>query len=284
VEISDDNTPAGTVTQDIVITITGENDLPSVTSVNPATQVEGNTGTFDVQVIDIFADLVTATDIDASDIPALDDSSVVIASAGGAPLGLVTTDGVGNVTYDLADFDYLAVGESAIYEISFDVVSGPDTVSQTVTLTITGENDAPVVAMAVTGGSTEDDASFTVDLLEGASDVDASDTLNISDLQLLIMADDSGVTVNGNSLEVDPSAYNYLAVGESLVLEYIYNVVDGNGGVTAQSATITITGQNDAPVAVAVTGATEEDGSSITISADFVDVDLSDTHIHLYSG
>ena len=42
--------------------------------------------------------------------------------------------------------------------------------------------------------------------------------------------------------------------------------------------TITITGQNDAPIANAVSGSANEDGPVATVSADFSDVDASDTH------
>ena len=35
--------------------------------------------------------------------------------------------------------------------------------------------------------------------------------------------------------------FDYLAVGESEVITYSYNVVDGEGGSVAQTATITIT-------------------------------------------
>ena len=78
--------------------------------------------------------------------------------------------------------------------------------------------------------------------------------------------DASGVTVSGNSLTVDPNAYNSLAVGESEVITYSYNVIDGNGGSVAQTATITITGANDAPtVSSAVTATATEDDASFSV-------------------
>ena len=40
---------------------------------------------------------------------------------------------------------------------------------------------------------------------------------------------------------------SHLAVGSHADIVVSYNVVDGNGGVIAQTATITITGTNDAP-------------------------------------
>ena len=116
----------------------------------------------------------------------------------------------------------------------------------TATITITGANDAPTVASAITASAVEDAAVFNVDLLSGASDVDGSDTLNISGLTL-ISGDAIGVIVSGNSLSVDPGVYDSLGVGETEVISYSYNVTDGNGGIVPQTATITIVGTNDGP-------------------------------------
>uniref|UniRef100_UPI0030C6A83F Ig-like domain-containing protein n=1 Tax=Aurantiacibacter hainanensis TaxID=3076114 RepID=UPI0030C6A83F len=55
-------------------------------------------------------------------------------------------------------------------------------------------------------------------------------------------------------------------------------VDDGNGGTDTATVTITITGQNDAPVALGVTGDADEDGPSIVVTSDYSDVDASDTH------
>ncbi|WP_037471413.1 VCBS domain-containing protein, partial [Sinorhizobium fredii] len=81
----------------------------------------------------------------------------------------------------------------------------------------------------------------------GASDADASDVLHVAGLTLT-GGDASGVIIDGDGLSVDPSAYDYLAVGETAVITYSYDIVDGHGGAVAQTAAITITGANDAPV------------------------------------
>ena len=96
----------------------------------------------------------------------------------------------------------------------------------------------------------------------------------------VIGGDASGVTVSSHTLSVDPNAYNSLAVGESEVITYSYDVIDSNGGIVAQMAAITITGTNDAPtVSSAVTAsATEDDASfSVDLLAGASDVDASDS-------
>ena len=142
--------------------------------------------------------------------------------------------------------------------------------TDTATITVTDVNDAPTVSAAISVSATEDDSPFNVDLLDGASDVDTSDTLNVDSLTL-VSGDDSGISIGINSLTVDPSAYTALAVGESQVIEYSYNVNDGNGGSVAQTATITITGVNDAPTVQGdthtLTGPDEDSTRTYNVSA-----------------
>ncbi|MEP1441919.1 MAG: VCBS domain-containing protein, partial [Hyphomicrobiales bacterium] len=104
-------------------------------------------------------------------------------------------------------------------------------------------NLPPVVSGALTTTVAEDSPVVLVDLLTGASDADASDVLGVANATGLV----AGVTLVGANLSVDPSdaAFDSLAAGESLVITVSFDVVDGNGGVTPQSATITITGTND---------------------------------------
>ena len=97
--------------------------------------------------------------------------------------------------------------------------------------------------IAPVGLASEADASFTLDLLEGASD-SAGGQLSISDL-VLSQGNAAGITINGTSLSVDPTAYKSLAVGDREVITYSYNIIDGSGGSIAQTAKVTITGIND---------------------------------------
>ena len=149
---------------------------------------------------------------------------------------------------------------------SYNVIdSNGGSVPQTATITIVGVNDQPTVNSPVTASSTEDDSTFTVDLLSGANDPDTNDTLAVDGL-ILTDGDDGGLSVRGNSLEIDPSVYNHLAVGQSEVITYGFNVIDGNGGSVRQSATITIVGVNDQPtINGPVTASSTEDDSTFTV-------------------
>ena len=155
---------------------------------------------------------------------------------------VLNTDGTFTYTPD-ANFNGV---DRFVYTLD-DGNGGTDTAS--VRITVTAVNDAPVAADDTFTG--DEDTDITGDVLadNGAGTDADGDTLNISNL-FLIAGDDSGVTVNGNTLEIDPSAYNSLQAGALETLRYRYDVSDG-GENTRQSAIINIRGVNDAPTAPA---------------------------------
>ena len=53
------------------------------------------------------------------------------------------------------------------------------------------------------------------------------------------------------SFSAASTAFDYLAKGEVLTLTYTVAIDDGDGGITSQTFTITVTGTNDAPVLIA---------------------------------
>ena len=55
-------------------------------------------------------------------------------------------------------------------------------------------NDAPTVGAAVANTTNEDAAAYSVDLLDGASDVDTTDVLNVANL-IVVSGDASGVVI-----------------------------------------------------------------------------------------
>jgi ELWxxDGT repeat protein/VCBS repeat-containing protein len=128
------------------------NDAPVIAVSSPDAVVEGNTGTPAVEVVTI-AEHVAITDVDEADVQTPYDGGLAYAgSTGPVPSGgdlesLFTLDTVaGTITYDRADFDYLAENEQVTAAFSFNVTSGPNTELHTITITIDGENDAPVIA------------------------------------------------------------------------------------------------------------------------------------------
>ena len=263
------NTGGGSLTDidTAPIIVTPGNDAPTVSGV-----VTGG-GTEDDSVFAI--DLLSgASDPDTGDV--LNVSGLTLSS--GDDSGV--TIGVNSLSVDPNAYNSLAVGESEVVVYNYNIFDGEGgSVTQTATITITGDNDDPTVSVAVADGGSEDDAVFAVDLLAGASDPDTGDVLNVSGLTLF-SGDDSGVTIGVNSLSVDPNAYNSLAVGESEVIVYNYNIIDGNGGLVAQTATISISGSNEDPIVsgVITAGATEDDSVlAVDLLSGASDPDITDT-------
>jgi VCBS repeat-containing protein len=145
---------------------------------------------------------------------------------------------------------------------------------------IDNANDIPVVSSEITSTKSEGDASYTVDLLVGATDADAGETETLS-LQSVMYAVDGGaastsiptglsLAADGKTLTVDPTdaVFNSLAVGQSQVIVVSYQIKDVHGATVSQTATITVTGTND----VAVIG-------TPTVSAVTEDVDVASANL-----
>ena len=128
-----------------------------------------------------------------------------------------------------------------------------------VNITIDPVNDAPTVGAVVRAGPFDDQAPFTLNLLQGADDVDM-DTLSVVGLYQ-IAGDDSGVTINPTTMDIDPGAYRSLALGETETLRYRYMVDDGNGGQVIQAVIVNVRGRNDDPNAADDAFTTNEDNA-----------------------
>ena len=189
----------------------------------------------------LLIDLLGTPDADNSDQLSVSNQSASAVDGNGStisiPSAALSLSGQ-NLTVDPNEFNYLAVGESVVITYSYDVADGTTTTANTATITITGANDAPVVS-AITSNKTEDDSSYSIDLLGTASDADDPNASAVEFNSIPRLLSHSQV-----NLTVDPND-NYLAVGESVVITY--SDVDGTT-TTANTATITITGANDAPV------------------------------------
>ncbi len=173
-----------------------------------------------------------------------------------------------NLDVDPNAYTSLAVGDADVVVVfNYNIADGNGgVVAQSVTVTITPENDAPTVSSAITSSAGEETAAYNVDLLAGASDVDAGDSVSVAGVS--ISGDPAGaVTLNGSSVDVDPSLYRGLNETQSQVVTVSYNVVDENGGSVAQTAIITINGEDDVPTISGDTSATLAEDSAVSLVA-----------------
>ena len=246
-QITDPNGETSTAT--VSLTVTPVNDAP-VTDAGAATGDEDT----------VITGQLTASDIDGD--------ALTFALATDAANGAVVVNADGSFTYTPeANFN----GEDSF---TFTVDDGNGgSATETVTLTVAPVNDAPVaVDDAIT---ISEDGSGRLDLVANDTDADGDE------LALLTVDGDAGgktfdgeVTSDGGrtltftsrgpgddrQLTVTASDdFQSLGAGETDLAEITYEVSDGNGGVDTATLTVTISGENDGPVAEAGAASGDED-------------------------
>ncbi|MCP1721331.1 retention module-containing protein [Pseudomonas citronellolis] len=225
----------------LTITVTGTNDVPVAQAASAAADED-----------QVSTGQLVATDAD-------DGAVLTFSINGNTPAGLtLKTDG--SWTFDGKDpaYQHLADGETQV--ISIPVIVTDDqgaTNTSTLTLTITGTNDAPV---ALVGNATTAENDVLNGQVPAASDVDGT----IAGYQLASGVGTGNGTLTFNSdgsYRFDPGQdFDSLAVGSSRDVAFTYQARDDSGALSApQTITITVTGTNDAPVAQAATAAVNED-------------------------
>ena len=188
------------------------------------------------------------------------------------------------------DFDFLALGETAQVSIQYLKVDnlGTQAVGQ-LKLTVTGTNDAPIAV--VDNATTTEVNPVSVNVVENDIDHDLSDTLTIQSGSVVIssMQDHAGdvitaltATASINStdnqvIDFNPGTdFDFLALGESATVDIAYSIEDTQGEESSGSLQVTVTGTNNAPVAIADTANTAENSVvTVNVIANDTDIDTS---------
>jgi VCBS repeat-containing protein len=245
-----------TSTKNLVITITGINDAPVA---NPAefTVTEGGA---------LFNGQVTATDIDANAV-------LTFALNGPAPAGLIFNPN-GSYSFDPNNPAYAALGagQQQVITVPFTVTDDQGATStRNITITIIGTNGAPI---AVGSAFTVAEDAAVVNGRVSATDPDGNAVLTYA----LNGAPPAGLTFNADgSYRFDPAnaAYQSLGVGQQTVITVPFTVTDDQGATSTKNLVITVTGTNDAPVAVASAFTVNEDAPIVTGSVTASDIDAN---------
>jgi VCBS repeat-containing protein len=163
----------------------------------------------------------------------------------------------------------------------------------TITINVTNVNNAPVADNET--NSVNEDATVTVtdgtsDVLHGDTDADSGDTLTVTQIAVTggsnsSVASSSSYNSNGTSVTgtygtltigadgtytyvADQSASDDLDASDTATDSFTYTVSDGNSETDTATLIFTVTGINDAPVAVNDTDAVNEDATVTRTSGD----------------
>ena len=203
-------------------------------------------------------------DVDTDDDPATLVYQIVTNLGSGE--GTVVNNGNGTFTFNPGgDFQDLAEGQ--VRNVSFTYQANDGAANSnvaTVTIAVTGKNDAPTAAN-VAINAVEDGPA--VNGAFAGDDVDSDD--DQASLVYQIVADlgpgEGTVVNNGNgTFTFNPGGdFQDLAAGQTRNVSFTYRANDGLANSTVATVTITVTGTNDAPTAANVNLDAEEDGPAV---------------------
>ncbi|KJY91730.1 hypothetical protein TW84_07870 [Vibrio neptunius] len=250
----------------ITVTINGTNDHPIVSGASNGAVIEQ--GLNAVGVPDATGSLIT-TDIDKSD---------TIAWAVNQPQGqwgTLSIDQNGHWHYQLDNStgsaaDKLAAGE---HQTESFWVTATDSAGASVThkivIDVQGSNDKPIVSAWTQLPAGKEDQPVTIkasDLLTHASDVDATDTLHVSNLQ----------ATHGSLTDNNDGTYTFTPDKDfNGEIRLTYDVVDGHGGSISTQAKFDLTATPDN--AIITDAQTNADLRGVTEDRGYID-----THYQLH--
>ncbi len=262
----------------VTITVNGVNDAPTaqtptMQSVNVAVVEDGP----------IVAAQFIGDDVDDDD----DATSLAYTITSTPTAGNVIHSGGRNFSFDPGpDFQDLYEGEVRTLTFNYEVRDRFGQLSATpgtVTVTVTGRNDAPVVSNISGIVAVENGPVVTGNYI--AQDVDSDETGSGIAFTVVSQPTEGTVTppttaAGTKTFTFNPGlAFQDLSVGQSRQVTFTYRAADTHGGVSQLgTVTVTVNGANDAPVAQNILGVTAvEDGSPVSITLKATDIDSDET-------
>ena len=225
-----------TTTQTISVTVNSVNDEPTITIANTLTTDEDNNQNLTFTFNDVDGDTVSAT-------------VTTQASDGVASVSGTTVSYVPDANFNGSDSFTLTLTDSAGY-----------TTTQAITVTVNSVNDEPIITIASTLTTDEDNNQS---LIFTFSDVDG-DTVSAT---VTTQASDGAASVSGTTVSYVPDA-NFNG-NDSFTL----TLTDSAGYTTTQAITVTVNSVNDEPtITIASTLITDEDNNQ-SLMFTYSDVD-----------
>ncbi|WP_256584832.1 VCBS domain-containing protein, partial [Pseudomonas sp. Irchel s3a18] len=217
-----------------------------------------------------------------------------------SPVSEAANEANGSVqwTYNLSNAaaQYLAQGQAVTETYRVTISDGHgSSVTQNVTITITGTNDAPTVTAAeVESGAVAEDGTTVASGSFAFGDVDLADDAHVASVSaptgtlgtlVANVSDESTGDAAGSvgwTYTLSNSAAQYLAEGQIKTEVFTVTLTDDFGATVTKDVTITLTGTNDQPTLTITdtTGAMNEGNAAATLSdsgvLSFADLDSND--------
>ncbi|MDF1720842.1 MAG: Ig-like domain-containing protein [Minwuia sp.] len=267
------STDTGTVN----LTVNGVNDAPDAVDDAITTDEDTSaTGSLVANDQDVDGDtlVISAVNGQAGDVG----SALTLGSG-----AVLTVNADGTFDFDPnGQFEGLAAGASATDSFTYAISDGNGgTDTATATVTITGVNDAPDAVDDV--AAVVESGTVTGSVLSNDVDVDLGDTLTVTAVNgvaaavgnVVVLPTGASVVLNADgTFSYDASTsdvFDALGRDATLADTFTYSISDGNGGADTATVNVTVTGENDAPVATDDAFVTDE---ATQISGDVIANDL----------
>jgi VCBS repeat-containing protein len=154
-------------------------------------------------------------------------------------------------------FNSLAFGTTATATFHYNVNDGITITANTLTLTINGANDPPTANPDV--GTAGENETKSFDVLGNDTDPDVGDTKTIVSIDTIIVASaneqingidaSAAFSINSGQIKFIPGTlFDKLALGQTATAEVDYTMADGQNAKSSSKLTLTINGEDDAPV------------------------------------
>ncbi|AMO57234.1 hypothetical protein GZ77_16470 [Endozoicomonas montiporae] len=251
----------------VKVIISGSNDASVVSGTYTGSVTEGDAGDAPVTA----TGSLSISDVDDDDAPSFADRAAIAGDQGYG--SFVLSAGQWTYTLDQSKVQQLSTGQQVSDSIDFTATDGT---VQTITVTITGTNDAAVVISADVPMSETNEAVSTGGTLT-SNDVDNANTFEPQS-NVAGSYGTFNIDVNGNWTYVANSAFDALDAGDSVSDNFVVKSTDG----TETRVKVTINGSDDVSVISGTFTGTVTEGSagspaaSVTGTLDISDPDTSD--------
>ncbi|WP_237444341.1 VCBS domain-containing protein [Sinobacterium norvegicum] len=251
--IATDNHGENSVAKNLLITVSGTNDIPVIGSIATKVVNEGDHA---------ITGQITSTDVDHGD-------TATFSTRFQHPGFVLKADGSYSIDPSDKSFDHLAAGshETLVIPIVATDNNGAQSSAQSLTITVRGTNDLPVVGGVVAGSVIESDPLHAT--TQGnltATDPDTGDTVAWGVINPQGSYGSLTVDANGRwhyQLDNQNPATNALAANQQVSESFTVTATDSSGHPVQQIITVHVTGSNDLPVISGTsTGAVLEAGSA----------------------